>query len=95
MSDKYILEEKKPVKCHDLMKWAAWYETANRCVGDDTVNKVRVSTVFLGLDHRFGDVGEPLIFETMTFGAKDDECERCSTWEQAEAQHAAMVEKYK
>jgi hypothetical protein len=51
-----------------------------------------VSTVFLGLNHRHGE-GEPLIFETMIFpqeiddGELDFYQERCSTWEQAVAQH--------
>lgn len=50
-----------------------------------------VSTVFLGLDHSWGD-GEPQIFETMVFGgALDQEQERYSTWAEAEAGHAAMV----
>ena len=30
-----------------------------------------VSTVWLGLDHSFGE-GPPLIFETMVFGGEDD-----------------------
>lgn len=33
--------------------------------------EVTVSTVWLGLDHRFGD-GPPLIFETMYFGGDVD-----------------------
>lgn len=54
-----------------------------------------VSTVFLGLDHRFGQ-GEPLVFETMVFGGPlDQEQERYSTWDEAEAGHKAMVERVK
>lgn len=51
-----------------------------------------VSTVFLGLDHnRFGD-GPPHLFETMVFSGGDEvHCERCSTWEEAEAQHHRIV----
>lgn len=53
-------------------------------------NGVKVSTVFLGLDHSWGD-GPPLLFETMEFGGpRDGDCDRCSTWDEAEAQHAAM-----
>ena len=51
------------------------------------------STVFLGLDHRFIDDGPPLLFETMIFGGDGDKDQwRCSTWEQAEAQHRRAVE---
>lgn len=56
----------------------------------------RVSTVWLGLDHGFGEVG-PLIFETMVF-PKDSfselDCQRYSTEDQARAGHDAMVEKW-
>jgi hypothetical protein len=41
-------------------------------VARTTVGHVTVSTVWLGLDHQFGD-GPPLIFETMVFGAELDE----------------------
>lgn len=46
---------------------------------------------FLGIDHNWG-VGPPLLFETMVFGGwLDGEQERCSTWDEAEAQHKTMV----
>jgi hypothetical protein len=49
--------------------------------------KVYVSTVFLGLDHSFGE-GPPQLFETMIFGGEHDEYqERYSTWDEAEAGH--------
>jgi hypothetical protein len=52
-----------------------------------------VSTVFLGVDHSFGE-GPPLIFETLVFGGPlDQEMERYSTMEQALAGHEAMVER--
>lgn len=62
-------------------------------IGSTHVGSVWVSTVWLGLDHRFGD-GPPLIFETMVFGgAFDQEGDRYSTKEQAEAGHAEWCEK--
>jgi hypothetical protein len=89
MSDqKYVLDGKTP-KPVDLMTWARWFETADRHVAKEEVGSMRVSTVFLGLDHSFGD-GPPLLFETMIFGmpeGQDEYQERCSTWEQAEAMH--------
>lgn len=52
-----------------------------------------MSTVFLGIDHAFGD-GPPLLYETLVFcGALDDEMERSSTREDAIAGHHAMVER--
>lgn len=35
MSDKYILDGHNAVPCDDLMRWAKWYETANRRVALD------------------------------------------------------------
>jgi hypothetical protein len=50
--------------------------------------------VFLGLDHRFGGSGPPLLFETMIFGGPlDEEMWRYSSWDAAEAGHAAAVRK--
>lgn len=93
MTDKYILEGKKAVPCDDLQKWGERFETTRRHVGDTTVGDVRISTVFLGLDHSWGG-GRPLIFETMIFGgAYDDYQERYSTWEEAERGHAQAVQK--
>jgi hypothetical protein len=93
MSDHYILEGHKAVPA-DLMTWALWLGVNNdtRVVAKDQVGETKVSTVFLGLDHSYGS-GPPLLFETMTFGPGEEECERCTTWEEAEAQHAAMVKK--
>ena len=52
---------------------------------------VSVSTVWLGLDHQYGD-GPPLIFETMIFGGEHDQDQwRYSTREGALAGHAAAV----
>ncbi len=52
---------------------------------------VLISTVFLGLDHRFGE-GPPLLFETMVFGGKHhQEIDRYSTWDEAEKGHAKFV----
>ena len=66
MTDTYILDGTTPVPA-SLLTWAQWYETAERHVADTWVTPtVRVSTVFLGLDHQFGE-GPPLLFETMAF----------------------------
>jgi hypothetical protein len=92
MADKYILDGKTPRPTADLMEWARWIETADRHIASDEVNGARVSTVFLGLDHSFGQ-GDPLLFETMIFGGPHDQYQdRCSTWEQAEVMHAKAVQ---
>lgn len=94
MADYYILVGQTPVPC-ELMEWAEWFERGpeERRVKVTTVmGSVLVSTVFLGIDHSFGG-RRPLLFETMAFwnGKAGYEQERCSTWQEAEAQHEAMV----
>jgi len=56
-------------------------------------NGFRISTVFMSLSHQYG-AGPPLIFETMVFDGdnySDLDCDRYSTWEEAEAGHKKMV----
>lgn len=91
VSDKYILVGKKAVPTDSLEEWELMYEGASRIVAKDRIGDVRVSTVFLGLDHSFGD-GTPLLFETMIFGGPHDQYQdRYSTWEEAEAGHAKAL----
>jgi len=92
--DKYILVDKVPTIVDDPIEWGRWYETADRHVAKTTIDKIEISTVFLGLDHNFAENGVPLIFETMTFGAPEEVCLRCSTWEQAEAQHQEVCAQF-
>lgn len=87
----YTLDGHTPVLCQDVSVWALWYEGADRHVAKTQDGGILVSTVFLGMDHSFGG-GPPLLFETMVFGSPlDQECERCTTWEEAEEQHREMV----
>jgi hypothetical protein len=93
----YVLKGHEAVPCADVMEWARAFEGANRRVaesGESGEGKTWVSTVFLGLDHQWGD-GPPMIFETMVFGGEHDQYQdRCSTWDEAEAMHkrvCAMV----
>jgi hypothetical protein len=85
MSDYYRLEGRTIVPC-DAREWSSQYENMGvRRVGDTIVKSVRISTVFLGLDHAVGG-GRPLIFETMVFGGHlDGEQVRSSTYDEAEA----------
>jgi len=87
----YVLSGKKAVPC-SMEQWVMPFESKNRHVGDTTIGGVRVSTVFLGIDHNWSPDGPPLIFETMVFrGPFDEEMQRYSTWEEAEHGHAKFV----
>ena len=97
MSDKYILDENdNPVLEPNLMKWAVWFEEADTSLKKDRVSDdISVSTVFLGLDHSFGQ-DPPLLFKTVVFGGgADQEQVRYSTWDEAAAGHKEMVERIK
>jgi len=94
----YYLDENKQVKAfppgttyEELGK--AWESKDARIVRQETVRPgVWVSTVFLPLDHNFTGEGPPIVFETMVFRDEHgEECERCSTWEEAVAMHERMV----
>jgi len=92
MSDYYELIGQTPVRVGDVLEWASRFEAMDRRVAQTTLlGMCRVSTVFLGLDHNWRG-GRPLLFETMAFwhGEGGDLEERCSTWLQAEEQHARM-----
>jgi len=98
MSNKYMLDANgEGVRVDDLMEWARWFEKIGkgRRLARTRVGKnAEVSTVFLGIDHRFGEPGPPLIWETMVFGGVlDQETERYSVRADALAGHAMMIER--
>lgn len=98
MTDKYKLVGHEVVPCESLEEWAEWYQSTFK-TGDGMLRVVRrtilgrvwVSTVFLSMDHQWGD-GPPLLFETMVFGLPEghpmhDYQARCSYWDHAEVEH--------
>ncbi len=94
--DRYILDaDHRPVKA-TLMQWAMWFEDITNRIVDYTeiTSETNVSTVFLGLDHRFDRSGPPLLFETMIFGGPHDQSGwRYASWDDAEVGHKAAVRK--
>jgi hypothetical protein len=77
-----------------LEQWAVYHEVQNKRVAETDVEDFWVSTVWLGLDHSYGD-GPPLIFETMVF-PKDGPmleryCERYPSEDAARAGHDRAV----
>jgi hypothetical protein len=88
----YILNPDHSVKPCDLMEWAEYFGRADRIVAKtDLPNGFHISTVFIGLDHQFGN-GPLLLFETMVFPGED--MNRYSTWDEAVAGHQAMIDKW-
>jgi len=89
--ERYILNAAgEPEPCPDLWTWGHWLETADRHVADTRFGDVRVSTVFLGLDHSF-DGGPPVLWESFIFGGLlDGEMRRYMSRAEAEAGHTAL-----
>lgn len=90
----YTLKDRQVVEA-TMEEWGRDLASPDRFVAQWTFDDIFVSTVFLGIDHRWIGEGPPLVFETMVFGGPlDEHQEHCSTWREAEAQHeraCAMV----
>lgn len=100
----WILKNRIPIPVDDVLAWARWYETADRTVAVTDIDpEVRVSTIFLGINHNHSANPEapPILFETMVFGEekvnrvfgrpfhyREDLGQwRYHTWAEAEAGH--------
>jgi len=90
----YVLEGHTPVPCSDMARWGEMFRDIKaRRVAESQVADFWVSTVFLGLDHSFGE-GPPLLFETMVFsedGETIGRLDRYATWDEAAAGHELMI----
>lgn len=95
----YVLNEaREPVPATSMEEWAEWMldDDGRRVAVDEFTGHdgepVRVSTVFLGMNHRHRGVGLPVLFETLVFGGlMADEMERYSTWAEAAEGHARTL----
>lgn len=87
------LDGKLAVPCSTLEEWSRSFADFDaRRVAHTMIGANLVSTIFLGINHNFGE-GDPLLFETMIFRDEESgECWRTSSWEEAEAQHLVAVE---
>ena len=83
---------------NDMEQWARLFgDTERRIIArTELPGEVTVSTVWLGIDHSYGDGGPPLIFESMVFArsAADMDCVRYATREEAEAGHSELVTRW-
>src|SRR5215475_11220125 len=72
-----------------LTEWAQAFENMT----EEARDPITVSTVWIGLDHRWFADGPPLIFESMVFGGTyDGKAERYATEAEALAGHWRMVQ---
>lgn len=93
----FVLKGHNPVPVNSMEEWGAFYNNiANRRVASTDIEGMRISTVFLGLDHNWSG-GRPILFETMVFDQNNNDVymERYHTWEEAEAGHQAICLSFK
>lgn len=87
-------DERRPVPTTDFSEWCRWLDEAGYPVrvAETTLPRHVVSTVFLGVNHRYDD-GLPLLFETMVWEAGEGWVHqvRYVSWDDAEAGHASAV----
>ena len=96
----FILDDDRRVVEATKDQWINFYGHPNRVVAKTYFEcGAEVSTVFLGLNHRYRDDGPPLVFETMVFemdaDGSSDEMWRYSSWDDAVAGHDATVVRVK
>lgn len=92
----FILEGCQAVVCPSALLWAVWFQFADRHVAQTQVKGLKVSTVFLGINHQFQPDESPLLFETMVFSELSDVLDiqvRYSTWEEAITGHKEIVDR--
>lgn len=72
---------------HENLAPESWWHKHTELGAD-----LRVSTVWLGIDHNFLGIGPPLVWETMVFGGdRDEECRRYATRAEAFDDHERIV----
>jgi hypothetical protein len=93
----YALDKEHHVHEVSPYQWVKiWKGDTRRVAATEIAKDISVSTVFLGIDHRYRDDGPPLLFETLIFGgALDGEMWRYSSWDDAEIGHQSAVRKAK
>lgn len=87
----HVLNERHElVEAADVGEWGRFFQSGDRRVGKDEIGDAEVSTVFLGIDHGWGD--KHLWFETMIFGGEHDQASwRYETWDEAIVGHRRVV----
>lgn len=98
----WILNGRTPVPADSMREFAEFMnDPTKRRVLETRIQDVKVSTIFLGLDHGFG--GTPQLFESMVFderrkptgGRLSGNCRRYATWNDAEWGHRELVDQVK
>lgn len=90
----FLLDENNVPKPVTLGKYIEYIKDQpfNKHIGCFEQDGVRVSTVFLSINHAVSSSSEPVLFETMIFGGHHDNFQRrYCTYDQAVAGHQHAV----
>ena len=89
----YILDENNKPILSTIIQYVEWIEKnpERKAVKQEYVGDVRISTVFLGLDHAW-DSDIPVLWETMIFGGEHDQyMDRYTSYEEALEGHQTAL----
>ena len=90
----YTLDEYLQIRRATLEEWGTFFnDIEQRRIAHTQVSpRISVSTVFLGLDHRCGSAGKPILFESLVFGGKhNEEMLRYTSFDDAVKGHNELV----
>lgn len=87
-------DNKNVVECSMFESEEFIIDPKNKIIEETSINDVRISTVFLPIDHFLLDIPHrPVVFETMIFGGKHDLYqERYCIYDEAVEGHKKAVE---
>jgi hypothetical protein len=88
----YILKRGKPVKAKSVNHYHYWSSNSKyKCVKQEHIDNIFISTVFLGLDHAQNS-NVPVLWETMIFGGEHDQYqERYTSYKDALEGHKVAL----
>lgn len=90
----YILDTNGNIHESSGLQWSTWFAhfpDEYRIVGDDIVNGVRVSTVFVGVDLAVDEKSPPQVWETMIFLTSGGKSYKYSSLEAAKNGHEHVI----
>lgn len=99
MLNRYILDENgQPHPEPDRLAWVRWFETSYQqrvVVQDEVFPGIKVSTVFLGVDHNWNGKEPPQLWQSIIFAPDNyplgGEQQRYASLTEARAGHAVLV----
>lgn len=87
----FILENRQVIASH-RREWEAWFRCNSSTIASTLIAEVEVRTVYLGVDHDFGERVQPLLFETIVLGGELDQSrQRYASWAECLDGHRRWV----